>query len=354
MDITQPKVIVVDDEKQVLDVTSDILKSEGFNVYPCQNAFDAIQCHLQEPADVVLTDNRMPQMTGIEFLEQLRTVDVDTPVIIMTGYAEFNVAVSAINIGVFDFIVKPYNIPYLIHAVRRAIQFKKFRQFERTYQSELKATVSERTKELTHALDMIRSMSRVIIERLTSAAEYRDEDTGTHITRIGKYCNLLASTLCMDNDFVDTITIASAMHDIGKIGIPDSILLKQSTLTAEEFAIIKTHTTIGEKILSGTEYPMLQMASSIALNHHERWDGSGYPHGLRGEAIPLEARIVMMADQYDALRSSRPYKPPFDHETAFRIIADGDGRTRPEHFDPRVMTAFKEQALEFSGIFEEN
>ncbi|HEX9078857.1 MAG TPA: HD domain-containing phosphohydrolase [Desulfuromonadaceae bacterium] len=345
-------IFIVDDDRYVLDSIATLLREYGFIVIPFDNGHEAVRRFAAEPVDLVLTDINMPGMTGIELLEKIRFLDHETPVLLMTAYADLDTAVLAIQKGAFDFIIKPYRPPYLIHAIEKGINYKRLTRIEKNYKRELEQTVEQRTAELYEALGKLTSMSREIVERLTAAAELRDEDTGQHISRIGKYTRQISLYLGLPADFVENITVASAMHDIGKIGIPDSILLKPGALTREEFAIIQQHTVIGEKILRGSAHDMLQMGAVIAATHHERWDGSGYPSGLAGSDIPMAGRIAILADQYDALRSQRVYKAALDHATACDIILKGDGRTMPGHFDPQVLAAFDAIKDTFAEIFE--
>lgn len=193
-----------------------------------------------------------------------------------------------------------------------------------------------------------------IIKKLTIAAEMKDEATASHIKRIGIYCKFIGQELCLDDDLIERLFYACPLHDIGKIGIPDSILLKKDRLTAEEFKIAQTHSQLGYEILKDSEFPIIEMASIIALTHHERWDGKGYPNGLAGEDIPLDGRITLLADQYDSLRSVRPYKQDMTHEKAMDILLNGDNKTDPSFIDPQLLQIFKSHHRKFNRIFEDN
>ncbi|MBI5055222.1 MAG: response regulator [Nitrospirae bacterium] len=338
-------ILVVDDDKYVLGSISKLLLAHGYNIKPCMSGEDAMRCFIENNVRLILTDIKMPGMSGIDLLGRVHDINPKMPVILMTGYAELETAIGAIKRGAFDFITKPYSPEYIIHTIEKAMRYTGLLELEEDYKQRLEDTVRKQTQQ-------IYNLSREVIKRLTTVAEFRDTGTGAHVSRIGLYANKIAESLNMPLEFIDAITYASSLHDLGKIGIPDNILLKPGPFTPEEFEIMKAHTTMGHNILNGSSHPAIQMGASIALNHHERWDGTGYPRKLKGETIPLEGRIVMICDQYDALMSKRPYKPPFLHEETMEIIISGDGRTRPEHFDPDVLNAFKELSPTFKEIFE--
>jgi putative two-component system response regulator len=337
-------ILIVDDEAFNRELLAEMLESFGYAYATATNGMEAL-AKLDPSIELILLDVMMPAMDGFEATRRIRCHPTcgDVPIIMVTALTEKQDRLHAVRAGANDFITKPVDKLELQVRTDAQLTIKATRDALKRHQAELEETVQERTTELRQTLEtLVETQKRTYeahldtIHRLALAAEYKDEQTAAHIERVSHYCALLARGLGFPPQEVEILFHASPMHDVGKIGIPDRILLKPGKLIPEEWSLMQQHTIMGAHILAGSASELLQAGEVIALSHHEKWDGSGYPNGLSGEAIPLYGRICAVADVFDALLSKRVYKEAFPEARVYEILRQGRG----SHFDPQILDVF--------------
>lgn len=348
--------LIADDDELLMKLLTLYAEDMGLEVIQCFNGKEAIdKVHHQKP-DIILLDMQMPILNGLEVLTQLKSSSEfsNIPVLILTGLNERKYMMEAYKLGVYDFLSKPLDSEIFQIRLRNALKIKLYEDSLETAVNERTNSLNEAIKEVQESHDQLAKSYKDTIKRLAILSEFRDEDTGDHILRIGDFSRTLGSLANIEGEQLNNIYFSSILHDIGKVGIPDTILLKKGPLDQEEWAIMKSHTTIGRNILSDSASPLLKTAARIASSHHEYWNGSGYPEGLIKDEIPLEARLVSIVDTYDALRSTRPYKEGFSHDRTMDILKKGDGRTVPEQFDPELLSLFLSNESLFCKIYDDS
>jgi putative two-component system response regulator len=345
-------ILVVDDDDQVRSMMQALLGSLGYRTQIAEDGAEALDKVAASPPDLILMDATMPRMGGLEAVRRLKGSEATRiiPIIMVTGVHDLEMKVHALEAGVDDFLAKPCEQVELKARIASLLKVKAANDQTRQYQKDLESEVDRRTRQLEDALVRQRTLSLEAIYRLSRASEFRDEDPGAHLRRMSRYSAVVARRMGLAKRTIEAILYASPMHDVGKIGIPDQILLKPGKLEPHEMQIMRLHTTIGSQILHGSTTDFLKLGEVIALTHHEKWEGSGYPRGLAGAKIPLAGCITAIADVFDALTTRRPYKEPFTVEKAFAIVREG----REKHFHPEVVDAFFSITDEILRIRQDN
>ncbi len=331
MNVKPETILIVEDDENMQELIGRVLDRDGYRYKIASCAEEALDILQEDKFALMISDINMPGKTGIDLLHDVNKSYRDMAVIMATAVDDRNVAIQSLYLGAYGYITKPFNRNELVINVTNALRRRKLEIENRTHSEELEALVSARTQEL--------QQSRAeTIHKLARAAEFRDNETAQHTIRMGHYCEILAQSAGQSDEFCKKIKIAAQLHDVGKIGISDSILLKPGKLTKGEFKEMKKHTEIGYRILKDSKSEMLNLGAMIALTHHEKFNGAGYPRELHGAAIPLPGRIGAICDVFDALTSKRVYKPAMDLNGALEILEKEKG----EHFDPELLDMFFE------------